>query len=180
MVEPNAPNPPGLSPVLHRNIAALMEVRQREERKKGRSERIADAITAFAGSMWCVYGHALGFGAWLVINSGSVRGIRPFDPFPFVMLAMIASVEAIFLSTFILITQNRMQKMADRRAELDLQISLLTEHELTQAVRLIDQVAQHMGVPRLPETELADVKQDVDPTHVVDELERAEERSQTR
>src|SRR5688572_26446539 len=97
------PTEPGISPVLHRNIATLMEVRQREDRRKGFSDRIAEAITTFAGSMWCVYFHAMWFGAWLLINSRALPIVRPFDPFPFVMLAMIASVEAIFLSTFILI-----------------------------------------------------------------------------
>src|SRR5207253_319971 len=121
------------------------------ERKKGASDRFADTITAFAGSMWCVYAHALLFGFWIVANVGLVPGIKPFDPFPFVMLAMFASVEAIFLSTFILISQNRMQLMADRRAELDVQISLLTEHELTRAITLLDNIAQKMQAPRPPE-----------------------------
>ncbi len=117
--------------VVHRNVRALADLRAREEQRRKPSDRVADAVTAFAGSMWCVYVHALWFGGWLVWNSGKLPRVAPFDPFPFVMLAMIASVEAIFLSTFILISQNRMQRLADRRAELDLQISLLTEHELT-------------------------------------------------
>src|SRR5690349_10517255 len=97
------PNDPGLSTVVHRNIAALLDVRRAAERRRTISDRIADAVTGFAGSMWCVYVHAVLFGGWIVVNLGWVRGIRPFDPFPFVMLAMFASVEAIFLSTFILI-----------------------------------------------------------------------------
>jgi uncharacterized membrane protein len=166
----------GMSQVVHRNIAALMEVRALEERRRNLSDRIADTVTAFAGSMWCVYVHAIWFGLWIVINRGWIRVIEPFDPFPFVMLAMVASVEAIFLSTFILITQNRMQRMADRRAELDLQISLLTEHELTRAVRLIDQIARHLGIAPPAEQELDEIKQDVDPRRVVKEIERAEEQ----
>src|SRR4051794_14545779 len=103
-----APNNPGMSSVVHRNIRALTEVRRREERRKTRSERLADAITSFAGSMWCVYAHAAVFGAWLLLNLGGVNVVPHWDPYPFVMLAMMASVEAIFLSTFILISQNRM------------------------------------------------------------------------
>jgi uncharacterized membrane protein len=176
--EPNnagAPSDPGMSTVVHRNIHALREVRQREEQQKTNSDRIADAVTRFAGSMWCVYAHALLYGGWLVLNAGVVPGVRPWDPFPFVMLAMAASVEAIFLSTFILISQNRMQKLADRRAELDLQISLLTEHELTRAIHLLDEIAVRMGVPRPPEPELQDLKKDVHPEKVVAEIDKAEE-----
>lgn len=165
-----------MSRVVHRNINALLEVRRAEERRKTFSDRIADAVTTFAGSMWCVYVHAVLFGGWLILNSGGVPGVRPWDPFPFVMLAMFASVEAIFLSTFILITQNRMQRLADRRAELDLQISLLTEHELTQAIRLLDQVAKSMNVPRPPEEELAEIKKDIDPQKVASEIEKAAEQ----
>jgi uncharacterized membrane protein len=168
------PNEPGLSTVVHRNIAALMEVRRRAERRRTVSDRIADAVTAFAGSMWCVYAHAFAFGGWIVVNRGWVPGVKPFDPFPFVMLAMIASVEAIFLSTFILISQNRMQRLADQRAELDLQISLLTEHELTRAVQLIDAVAERVGAPRPPEREMEEIKKDVNPQKVVEQIAKAE------
>jgi len=166
---------PGMSTVVHRNIRALVEVRRREEDRKRPTDRVADAITRFAGSMWCVYIHAALFGAWLVVNGlGAVPGRLKWDPYPFVMLAMFASVEAIFLSTFILISQNRMQRAADRRAELDLQVSLLTEHELTRAIHLLDAVARQMGVARPPERELDEIKADVDPKRVVQEIERAE------
>ncbi len=160
--------------VVQRNIRALMEVRQREQRKRSLAERMADYVTAFAGSTYFVYLHALWFGVWLVLNSGAVEAIKPWDPYPFVMLAMIASVEAIFLSTFILITQNRMQQIADGRAELDLQISLLTEHELTRTVRMIDQVARKLGIV-LDEADLAEAKQDIDPKQVAQHIERAEQ-----
>jgi uncharacterized membrane protein len=167
-----------MSHVVSRNIAALLEVRQREQRRLPLSERIAAIITTFAGSMWFVFVHAILFGGWIVVNLGLISGIRPFDPFPFVMLAMIASVEAIFLSTFILITQNRMQEEADRRAELDLQINLLAEHELTQVMRVLDAVALHMGVPRPPQQEMDEMKKDIDPRHVANQIRRAEEQYQ--
>ena len=169
--------PPGETPqmaaVVHRNIRALTDVRRAEERKKTRSERIADGVTAFAGSMWSVYVHACLFGTWILVNLGWVPGVKPFDP-SFVVLAMAASVEAIFLSTFILISQNRMQALGERRAELDLQISLLTEHELTRAIQLLDEVARRLDAPRPAEEELQQIKQDVHPEVVVREIEKAE------
>ena len=164
---------PQMAGVVHRNIRALNEVRRGEDRKKSRSDRIADAVTAFAGSMWSVYVHATVFGTWVVVNLGWVPGVKRFDP-SFVVLAMVASVEAIFLSTFIMISQNRMQAVAERRAELDLQISLLTEHELTRAIHLLDEVARRLDAPRPPEEELRQIKQDVHPEAVVREIEKAE------
>jgi uncharacterized membrane protein len=161
-----------MSPVLHRNINALLEVRRREEQMRSAGDRIADAITRFAGSMWCIWTHAILFGAWIVVNVAPVPGVRRWDPFPFVMLAVITSVEAIFLSTFILITQNRMSKIAERRAEMDLQISLLTEHELTRVAQILESVAARLDAPRPPEHEMAEIRSDINPQRVAEEIER--------
>ncbi|MFT3772780.1 MAG: DUF1003 domain-containing protein [Minicystis sp.] len=107
---------------------------------------------------------------------GVVPGVRPFDPFPFVMLAMIASVEAIFLSTFVLISQNRMAALADRRADLDVQINLLAEHEITRLIALCDAMAQHLGVHPEPGSQrIEELKRDVRPEAVLDEIEQAAE-----
>lgn len=182
-INPQPPPPPPeseMSSVVHRNIRTLVALRQREEQKRTISDRIAVSVTRFAGSMWCVYFHALWFGGWLAWNSGLVPGVKPFDPFPFSMLAMIAAVEAIFLSTFILISQNRIQRQADRRAELDLQISLLTEHELTRAVTLLDSVAQKVGATRPPAEELEEIKKDIAPERVIEEMERVEGQPSAR
>jgi uncharacterized membrane protein len=93
-----------------------------------------------------VYFNAVLFGCWLLINLGWL-GLRPFDP-SFVVLAMLASVDAIFLSTFILISQNRIRAMAEKRADLDLQISLLAEHEITQGLQLVFPHRGTTGDPR--------------------------------
>lgn len=131
-----SPIPPGLGSVLARNLRMMEERRGREEATATFEERVADAITRFTGSMRFVYLHVVLFGGWILVNLGVVPGVPKFDP-SFVILAMAASVEAIFLSTFILISQNRMTATAQKRAELDLQINLLTEHEVTKLVALL-------------------------------------------
>lgn len=161
-----------LAGVVRRNIRTLIEAREQAERRKGRQERIADAITSFTGSMPFVYLHATLFGGWIVINLGVVPGIRPFDPFPFVMLAMIASVEAIFLSTFVLISQNRMAALADRRADLDVQINLLAEHEITRLIELCDAMAHRLGVGGAA-PHIEELKKDVRPEVVLEEIDQA-------
>ncbi|XXT17164.1 DUF1003 domain-containing protein [Sorangium sp. So ce429] len=161
--------------VVRRNIHALLQVRKDLERKKSFQEALADRITSFTGSMTFVFLHAGIVGGWLAVNTGVIAGVKPFDPFPFVMLAMIASVEAIFLSTFVLISQNRMQALADKRAELDLQINLLAEHEITRLIELVDGISRHLKVPRSTDLHLEELKKDVHPEVVMEEIERAKQ-----
>ena len=165
-----SPKPPGLGTVLERNIQALKERRTREEAEAGFQERLAQAITRFTGSMRFVYLHLAVFGVSILINLGLVPGVGLFDP-SFVILAMVASVEAIFLSTFVLISQNRMAASDAKRAELDLQISLLAEHEITKLVALVSAIANHMRVKTDVDPEVEELKQDVAPDVVLDEIE---------
>src|SRR5688572_2180577 len=170
------PQPHGLSPVLERNIRALQLRREREENEATAEERIAEAITRFTGSMPFVYLHLAFFGFWIVANLGWLPGVPRWDP-SFVVLAMMASVEAIFLSTFVLISQNRMAAAADKRADLDLQVSLLAEHEVTRIVTLVSAIAARMGVRTEADAELDEITQDVAPEAVLDEIESAEPRA---
>jgi uncharacterized membrane protein len=156
--------------VLERNIRALQERRQRDEKKASGEARLAEAITRFTGSMRFVYLHLVFFGFWILANLGWVPGVPSWDP-SFVVLAMMASVEAIFLSTFVLISQNRMAMVADKRADLDLHISLLAEHEITKLVSLISAIADRVGVETTADAELREIKQNVAPEAVLDELE---------
>lgn len=166
------PQPGGLTPVLERNIRAMFERRAAEDKRATFEERIAQRITDFTGSMLFVYLHLAVFGFWIVANLGWVPGVPAWDP-SFVVLAMIASVEAIFLSTFVLISQNRISAAADKRADLDLQINLLAEHEITRLVHLVSEISDHLGLQGHANPELEEIKQDVAPEAVLDEIEEA-------
>jgi uncharacterized membrane protein len=170
-----SPKPPGLGSVLERNIHALNERREREITKATAQEKIAEAITRFTGSMLFVYIHLAIFGFWIVANLGWVPGVPQWDE-SFVVLAMWASVEAIFLSTFVLISQNRMQAAADKRADLDLQISLLAEHEVTKMAAMVAAMAKRMGVTTEVDEELDEITQDVVPEAVLDEIEATQSK----
>src|SRR3954453_17120796 len=172
--DPTYPPPPvrGLAPVLDRNIEALRQRRVREERAASLEERIADAITRFTGTIQFVYIHLLIFGFWIVANLHWIPGIPAWDE-SFVVLAMVASVEAIFLSKFVLLRQNRMAADADRRADLDLQITLLAEHEVTKLATVLAEIARKLGVDMRGEGNLEDVKRDVAPEKVLDTIERS-------
>lgn len=157
----------GLQGTLTRNIDDLRRRARQQEVNAPFESRIAAKITAFTGSMVFVYLHLIVYGGWLVVNLGLVPIVAPFDP-TFVFLACEASVEAIFLSTFVLISQNRMAQEADRRAALDLHINLLAEHELTRMAEVLAAIARKLGI----EEELHDVRSDVQPLEVLDELDR--------
>lgn len=159
--------------VVARNIEALLLRQTQEEKARSLQQRIADAVTVAAGSMPFVYVHLAIVVLWTVVNAGWTP-LKPFDP-TFVLLATAASVEAIFLSTFVLVTQNRMQRDADRRADLDLQISLLTEHELTRVIQLVTRMADRLGV-EVPISELDELQKDVSPEQVLDAMDQARAR----
>jgi uncharacterized membrane protein len=166
------PEPGNLAGALQRNIEALEKRRRDEEASAGIEERIARAVSAFTGSMLFVYIHLALYGFWIVANLGLV-GLPPWDE-SFVVLAMIASVEAIFLSTFVLITQNRMAAAADKRAELDLQISLLAEHEVTKLVAMVSAISDRLGVDHQQDVE--ELKRNVAPEAVLDAIDSTEKK----
>lgn len=168
MRTPTAERTSDLSSTLRRNIRALEERRAEEDRNAPLQQRLADRITAFAGSMTFVYLHAAIFGLWILANTVGLPGVPRFDP-SLVVLAMAASVEAIFLSTFVLISQNRMAAVAEKRSELDLQIGLLAEHEITKIVQIVSQLAERLGVD--VDQEVAELERNVAPESVLDEIE---------
>jgi uncharacterized membrane protein len=159
--------------VVDRNVRALLLHRQEEQVSRSRQERIADAVTRFTGSMRFVYIHLVVFGTWIAINLGWLPSVPRFDP-SFVVLAMVASVEAIFLSTFVLISQNRMAALADKRADLDLQVSLLAEHEITRLITLVTAMAERMGIDEAHDPELSELSRDVRPEKVMETMEAHE------
>lgn len=142
------------------NILKVAEIERAEKRKRTPGERLSAAIAAFCGSMTFVYVHVVWFGGWIVIN-----GFFPslsFDEFPFTFLTLVVSLEAIFLSTFILISQNHETKVSERRNQLDLQINMLAEQENTKQIELLEAIASKVGVD-MDDPELRLLKEKIDP-----------------
>jgi uncharacterized membrane protein len=156
---------PRLARVIARNIEKIERLRVQDHENRTLQERVADAITDFSGRMRFVYFHLAWFAAWIVANTGAF-GLKPFDPFPYSLLTMVVSLEAIFLSAFVLITQNRMSLEAERRADLHLHVDLLAEHEITRILRMLDAVHEKLGIAddsgeELPELEAETRPEDV-------------------
>ena len=114
------------------------------ERRSGR-EAVTDAIGGFVGTVAFVVWQLVTFIGWIVVNAGKVPGIRPFDLFPYPLLSSITSLEAVLLAAFVLMKQNRMSVIADRRDHLDLQVNLLTERKATQIIQMLDRLSLHLG-----------------------------------
>ena len=169
--EDNQKDNPALSKVMERNIRTIIHLRTKTASERGLQDRIADVITSVSGRMIFAYVHIVWFGLWILLNTGRV-GVRIFDPFPYGLLTMIVSLEAIFLSTFVLISQNRLSAESDRRADLDLQIGLLTEHELTRVLQMLDAIQDKLGVVDHKNSELADLEMETRPEDVLAEIHR--------
>jgi uncharacterized membrane protein len=110
------------------------------------TDRVGDAIAAFAGTMTFVILHVIGLTFWFVVNLGMIPAIKPFDPYPFVLMAVIVSIEGVLLSTFILMKQNRMSRRAEERDHLNLQIDLLAEKEITKILQMQRKLCDHFGL----------------------------------
>jgi uncharacterized membrane protein len=162
---------PALSQIIERNIRTIIQLRLKAARERSFQERAADTITSFSGSMAFVYLHIAWFSTWVLLNTGRF-GVHPFDPFPYGLLTMVVSLEAIFLSTFVLITQNRLGDEVEHRADLDLHIGLLAEHELTRVLQMLDAIQEKLGVENHAASELADLEMETKPEDVLAEIAR--------
>jgi uncharacterized membrane protein len=132
--------------VAEENIRAVARLQKQASRERTAGERLSDAIATLAAREATVVAHIVWFAVWLLVNGGHVPGMRPFDPFPFTLLTTIVSLEAIFLTLFVLASQNRLTHEADRRAHLDLQVNLLSEQEMTIVLQMLQEVCEHFDL----------------------------------
>jgi uncharacterized membrane protein len=164
--------------LVRKNIQSLLEVRQERERQRTGEQRLADAVTGFIGNMRFVYFLVVLSAIWIGIDLGWLPWIPRFDPFPYPLLSTITSVLALLVSTAVLVTQNRATELADQRAELNVQISLLAEHEVTHLIRLVESIAIRVGAQETADPLLDELKQHVDPLEVIKEIEKAKEKTE--
>jgi len=129
-----------------RNIRVVAELERRSLHDRSPADRLSDAITRYTGSATFAFGNLAFFTIWILANTIRVRGFRPFDPYPFGFLTLVVSLEAIFLAIFVLMSQNRMTREADKRAHLDLQVDLLAEQELTTLLHMLYALCKKQGV----------------------------------
>jgi uncharacterized membrane protein len=127
------------------NIQTISKLEQEAIEQRSTSEKISEAFTRFMGSLTFVVLHLVGMAIWFSWNLGAF-GLEPFDPFPFGIFTLIVSTEGVILAIFVLISQNRMSRLANQRAHLNLQISLLAEQETTKILQKLKMIADHVGI----------------------------------
>lgn len=156
-----------------KNISAVSAIEHEALERRSCGERLGDVVARSAGQMWFIGLHGLWFGVWITLNSGLISSLRPFDPFPFQFLTFVVSLEAIFLSLFILMSQNRSSRQADARAHLDLQINLLAEQESTKVLQMLQSLCNYHGLGEARDPEVQDLKTRTEPEELLRELKES-------
>lgn len=162
--------PSGVEDLTEQNVRAIVELERTARASRSRGQRAAAAVASFCGTMHFAWLHAVGFAAWIVFNTWP--GWKHPDPYPFTFLTMVVSLEAIFLSTFVLISQNEEAHLAERRNTLDLQINLLAEQENTKMLRMLDRIAAKVGVTFDDDPSLAALERATRPDRLAEQIDR--------
>ena len=154
------------------NIRAIVKLEEEALARRTAAEKFSDGIVKVVGSTYFLLLNLLLVCAWVAINTRAVPGVRIFDPFPFGVLALVVSTESVFLTIFVLISQNRMARSAERRSHLDLQVGMLAEQELTTMLQMLQALCQKAGVDvRLSSQQVEDFKDATDVRKLASELE---------
>jgi uncharacterized membrane protein len=157
---------------MQRNVRAIAQLERAAMADRSSADRLSDAITWVAGSSGFVVVHIALFAVWIAVNVGMVALAPVFDPFPFSLLTLVVSLEAIFLSIFVLMSQNRAARLADRRAHLDLQVDLLAERELTAILHMLRALcAKEQVVLDEVGTDVNDLLEETDVTQLASHLD---------
>jgi uncharacterized membrane protein len=156
---------------IQKNIETILALEKQSFQERSGIERIASKVISVAGSPPFIILHVLWFGIWITVNTGVIPAVIPFDPFPFSFLTLVVSLEAIFLTLLVLMTQNRMTKTADRRAHLDLQINMLDEQETTMILRIVQRMADHKGLDAEVNETIKELSEETDVNRVAKTLD---------
>jgi uncharacterized membrane protein len=157
--------------VTRENVQAMRRLEELSIAHRSLADRVAELVARFCGSITFVWIHAGVFAAWILWNALPV--LPHFDPYPFTFLTLCVSLEAIFLSSFILIQQNYEMRITERRNQLDLQINLLAEQENTKMLQLLDRMAKKMGLYEEDDPEIQVLEQATRPETLARQIEDA-------
>ncbi len=154
------------------NIAAVLRIENEALRTRTFADRVADRTISVMGRLAFAAAHVVVIAFWVVANRGLVPGVPAFDPYPYQLLCFLASMEGVLLAVFVLMKQNRMSYLSDRRNHLDLQINLLAEREVTRLLQLTDRIARHLGVESgLDEEDLEELSRETEVDKLMDALD---------
>ncbi len=151
---------PSVSGPVERNIRSVARLERQHDEETTGLERFAATVTTFAGSKLSLGAHFVFLAGWLLINTGHLHIAKPFDPYPFSLLSSCVSCEGVLLTVFVLFKQNHMQRRTDHFEQLNLQVDLLTEKEVTKALQLLRSICIKLEIPEhLGDAELSEMSQ---------------------
>jgi uncharacterized membrane protein len=167
--------PRNVEEMTEQNVQTIVQLEETAKANRNKTDQMADIIAQFCGSFTFVWVHLIWFAAWIIVNG--LPGVAHFDPYPFTFLTLVVSLEAIFLSTFILISQNHETRLSERRNQLDLQINLLTEQENTKMLKILERIADKVGASTQDDPSLQVLEQSTRPEKLVEQIEEATEKT---
>lgn len=176
---PRASGPNTVEELTRRNVDRVLALEAVDHQKATTADRVADAITGFSGSIKFVWITVLTVGGWVVLNLALPQADR-IDPFPFSLLTLVLSVEAIFLSIFILMSQNRASRISEKRSQLDLQLTMLSEQENTKMLLMLEQIGRAVGAETGEDADVGVLTQATRPEALSEQIDRAAEATQQR
>lgn len=168
----NRRNGQSVEELTQQNVAKVSNLEESAREQRTSADRIAEAIANFCGSMTFVWVHIIWFGGWILLNS--IPGLPHIDRFPFTFLTLVVSLEAIFLSTFILISQNLETRLSERRSHLDLQLNLLSEQENTKMIAILLAIAEKVGADLSHDPHLEALSEETLPERLIEQIEMRE------
>ena len=168
---------PSVAATAKRNVETIAQLEQQLVAQQSRTERWSSGVAHFFGSFRFVVAQIFFVAAWIVLNAEGIAWLQPFDPYPFPFLSLIVGIEFIFLTTGVLINQKHQMRRAEQWSHLHLQLSMLTEQEVTENMKMLHMVCQKLELP-MParDQEVSELSQDTEVTALVDEIEQAREK----
>ena len=175
MPKANAPNSDGASRQTAKNIAAILKLEREDDESLSPLHRLSHTVGAFVGTIYFAGAQCIVAVTWILLNA-KIFNIAPFDPYPFSFLSTILALEAVLLTSFVLIRQNTIDRRSERRNHLNLQINLLAEKEATSILNALGEIADHLNVKAAPDAERVELAKDTPVESIAQDL-RAKEQS---
>lgn len=170
----NRPSGPSVEQLTEQNVETVTRLEKAAREQRTPADRLAEKIANFCGSMTFVWVHVVWFGGWILVNL--IPGVPHFDQFPFTFLTLVVSLEAIFLSTFILISQNLETRITERRSHLDLQLNMLSEQENTKMIAMLHAIAAKVGADLTEDSDLKALSEETQPEKLIEQIEARENK----
>ena len=168
-----------LPPTARKNVETIAQVERQLLDQRSRTDRLGEGVARFFGSLSFIAAHVLFIAGWVLLNTGMIPGVSPFDPYPFAFLSLVVGIEFILLTTFVLMNQKHQMRRSEQWANLHLQLSMLTEQEVTKSLQMLHLICRHMRLNE-PEQdqEVNELCQATSVTALVDEIDKVRELGQ--